>query len=41
MRSVFNLGIGIAMIAHPSAGVGLRDLAERSGFELLEIGVIE
>jgi phosphoribosylformylglycinamidine cyclo-ligase len=40
MRSVFNLGIGIAMIAHPSAGDGLRDLAGRSGFTLLEIGVL-
>ena len=41
MRSVFNLGIGIAMIVHPSAKNGLVDLAGRSGFELLEIGVLE
>jgi len=41
MRSVFNLGIGIAMIAHPHAKDGLVDRAGRSGFELLEIGVLE
>ncbi|MGD0725273.1 MAG: phosphoribosylformylglycinamidine cyclo-ligase [Spirochaetia bacterium] len=41
MRSVFNLGIGIAMIAHPGAKDGLVHMAGRSGFELLEIGVLE
>jgi len=41
MRSVFNLGIGIAMIVHPGAKDGLLDLAQRSGFELLEIGVLQ
>ena len=41
MRSVFNLGIGIAMIVHPGAKHGLVDLAQRSGFELLEIGVLQ
>jgi phosphoribosylformylglycinamidine cyclo-ligase len=41
MRSVFNLGIGIAMIAHPSAKDRLVELARHSGFELLAIGVLE
>lgn len=41
MRSVFNLGIGIAMIVHPGAKDGLAELAQRSGFELLEIGVLQ
>ena len=41
MRSVFNLGIGIAMIVHPGAKDGLVDLAQRSGFELLEIGALQ
>jgi phosphoribosylformylglycinamidine cyclo-ligase len=41
MRSVFNLGIGIAMIVHPRAKEGLVELAQRSGFELLEIGVLQ
>ncbi len=41
MRSVFNLGIGIAMIAHPGEKDGLVALAGRSGFELREIGVLE
>jgi phosphoribosylformylglycinamidine cyclo-ligase len=41
MRSVFNLGIGIALIAHPSAKDGLVDLAGRSGFSLRVIGVLE
>jgi len=41
MRSVFNLGIGIAMIVHPGAKHGLVELAQRSGFELLEIGVLQ
>ena len=41
MRSVFNLGIGMAMIAHPGAKDGLIELAQRSGFELLEIGVLQ
>lgn len=41
MRSVFNLGIGIAMIVHPGAKDGLVELAQRSGFELLEIGALQ
>jgi phosphoribosylformylglycinamidine cyclo-ligase len=40
MRSVFNLGIGIAMIAHPSDGTALREIAAKGGFELLDIGVL-
>ena len=41
MQSVFNLGIGIAMIAHPQAREGLLALARRAGFDLLEIGALE
>jgi phosphoribosylformylglycinamidine cyclo-ligase len=41
MRSVFNMGIGIAMIVHPGAKDGLVELAQRSGFDLLEIGVLQ
>ena len=40
MRGVFNLGIGVAMIAHPSDRDGLRALAGSAGFELLDIGVL-
>jgi phosphoribosylformylglycinamidine cyclo-ligase len=40
MRSVFNLGIGIAMIAHGQDRDELQGLARRSGFELLDIGVL-
>jgi len=41
MRKVFNLGIGIAIIAHPTARNDLFALARRSDFALLEIGVLE
>jgi phosphoribosylformylglycinamidine cyclo-ligase len=41
MRRVFNLGIGIALIIHPSAKDDLFALARRSGFALLEIGTLE
>ena len=41
MRSVFNLGIGIAMIAHPQDRAVLRRLAGTNGFDLLDIGVLE
>jgi phosphoribosylformylglycinamidine cyclo-ligase len=41
MRSVFNLGIGIAMIAHADETKELMNLAGRSGFDLLKIGVLE
>ena len=40
MRSVFNLGIGIAMIAHPADRDGLRARGKEAGFELLDIGVL-
>jgi phosphoribosylformylglycinamidine cyclo-ligase len=40
MRSVFNLGIGVALIAHPSDGDALRGLAKDAGFELLDIGAL-
>ncbi len=40
MRAVFNLGIGIAMIAHPGDRTALRGLAAEKGFELLDIGVL-
>jgi phosphoribosylformylglycinamidine cyclo-ligase len=40
MRSVFNLGIGVAMVAHPSDRDPLRALAGSAGFELLDIGVL-
>ena len=41
MRRVFNLGIGIAMVAHPSDGKALSSLARREGIDLPEIGVLE
>jgi phosphoribosylformylglycinamidine cyclo-ligase len=40
MRSVFNLGIGIAMIAHPADRDELRTRGKEAGFELLDIGVL-
>ena len=40
MRSVFNLGIGIAMIAHPADRDELRARGTEAGFELLDIGVL-
>jgi phosphoribosylformylglycinamidine cyclo-ligase len=40
MRSVFNLGIGIAMIAHPADRALLMDEARAAGTELLDIGEI-
>ena len=40
MRSVFNLGIGIAMIAHPADRDELRARGKEAGFELLDIGVL-
>ena len=38
MRAVFNLGIGIAMVAHAGDAAALLALARREGFALLEIG---
>jgi phosphoribosylformylglycinamidine cyclo-ligase len=40
MRAVFNLGIGIALIAHPTDRDALREIADREGFALLDIGVL-
>jgi phosphoribosylformylglycinamidine cyclo-ligase len=40
MRKVFNLGIGIAMIAHPTDRAALGEVARREGFPLLDIGVL-
>jgi phosphoribosylformylglycinamidine cyclo-ligase len=40
MRAVFNLGIGIAMVAHPGDRALLGKSAERAGVELLDIGVL-
>jgi len=41
MRAVFNLGIGITLVAHPSDAPVLRDAAAREGFPLLDVGVLE
>ncbi len=41
MRSVFNLGVGIAMIAHAADAGALHALARQEGFELLDIGVLD
>ena len=38
MRRVFNLGIGIAMIAHPADADALQEAARAAGAELLRIG---
>ena len=40
MRSVFNLGIGIALVAHPADAGDLESIARREGFPLLPIGVL-
>ncbi|MGO9307916.1 MAG: phosphoribosylformylglycinamidine cyclo-ligase [Spirochaetia bacterium] len=40
MRAVFNMGIGIAVVAHPAERPALRELAAEKGFELLDIGVL-
>jgi len=41
MRTVFNLGIGIALIAHDQHREELENVAHREGFQLLTIGTIE
>lgn len=41
MRAVFNLGIGIALVAHPESASRLREVARTSGFELLRIGTVD
>jgi phosphoribosylformylglycinamidine cyclo-ligase len=40
MRSVFNLGIGMAVVAHPDRRAGLEAAAARAGFELLGVGAL-
>jgi phosphoribosylformylglycinamidine cyclo-ligase len=40
MRAVFNLGIGMALIAHPGDRSALAHAAEGGGFTLLDIGVL-
>jgi phosphoribosylformylglycinamidine cyclo-ligase len=41
MRAVFNLGIGIALVAHEPDAEALHVLARQSGFELLDIGILD
>jgi len=41
MRSVFNLGIGIALVAHPDRAPSLDAAARAAGTSLLRIGVLE
>jgi phosphoribosylformylglycinamidine cyclo-ligase len=38
MRAVFNLGIGIALVAHPANAAALEAAAEAAGFPLLRLG---
>jgi len=40
MRKVFNLGVGIAMVAHAGDADALRGTARAAGFELMDIGVL-
>jgi phosphoribosylformylglycinamidine cyclo-ligase len=41
MRAVFNLGIGITLVAHPADAPVLKEIAARGGFPLLDVGVLE
>jgi phosphoribosylformylglycinamidine cyclo-ligase len=41
MRAVFNLGIGIALVAHPDRASTLDAAARAAGFSLLRIGTLE
>ena len=41
MRAVFNLGIGIALVAHPGRADALEAAARGAGFSLLRIGTLE
>ncbi len=41
MRAVFNLGIGIALVAHPDRVAALDAAARAAGFSLLRIGTLE
>jgi phosphoribosylformylglycinamidine cyclo-ligase len=38
MRAVFNLGIGVALVAHPGDAAELESAARREDFPLLRIG---
>ena len=38
MRSVFNMGIGMALVAKPADEAALRAVAKSEGVELLRIG---
>jgi phosphoribosylformylglycinamidine cyclo-ligase len=40
MRSVFNMGIGIALVTHPADAGALRQAARGAGFTLLDIGTL-
>ncbi len=40
MRSAFNLGIGIAIVAHPADRSLLRETAREAGSDLLDMGVL-
>jgi phosphoribosylformylglycinamidine cyclo-ligase len=40
MRRVFNLGIGVALIAHPDDEAALRDAGQAAGAEVFRIGVL-
>jgi phosphoribosylformylglycinamidine cyclo-ligase len=41
MRKVFNLGVGIALVAHPDRVPALDTAARGAGFDLLRIGTLE
>jgi phosphoribosylformylglycinamidine cyclo-ligase len=41
MRAVFNLGIGITLVAHRADAPALKEVAARGGFPLLDVGVLE
>jgi phosphoribosylformylglycinamidine cyclo-ligase len=40
MRSVFNMGLGITLVAHPADAETLRQAARREGFTLLDVGTL-
>ena len=40
MRAVFNLGLGITVVAHPQDAARLQETAAREGFELLHVGAL-
>jgi phosphoribosylformylglycinamidine cyclo-ligase len=41
MRAVFNLGVGIALVAHPERAAALHDAARKAGFSLLAVGTLK